>query len=73
MAFTTKDHDNDKQSYNCALSYKGAWWYNDCYSSHLNGLYRNGANDVEGVVWRGWKPDFYNLKGSEMKMRPTVF
>ncbi|CAH3040524.1 unnamed protein product [Porites lobata] len=36
MLFSTKDRDNDKGSSSCALRYKGAWWYSDCYLSNLN-------------------------------------
>jgi ficolin len=25
--FTTNDQDNDVYSANCAISFKGAWWY----------------------------------------------
>ncbi|KAL9972078.1 hypothetical protein ACROYT_G018318 [Oculina patagonica] len=60
MAFPTKDQDNDKQaSYNCAVNYKGAWWYKSCYSSNLNGNYGDSNYD--------WS---WSLKGSEMKLKP---
>ncbi|XP_046860829.1 techylectin-5B-like [Xenia sp. Carnegie-2017] len=57
MKFSTKDSDNDIYSGNCATSNKGAWWYNDCYFSNLNG---------EFMQWSG----FYDLKTSEMKIKP---
>ena len=37
--FSTRDNDNDAWSQNCAAVYGGAWWYNRCFSSNLNGKY----------------------------------
>jgi len=52
MAFTTKDRDNDgHSSTNCALHYKGGWWFNNCHHSNLNGLYLNGKSTSQGVTW----------------------
>ena len=40
MAFSTKDRDNDNaNSFNCAASYKSAWWNNSCLRTNLNGYY----------------------------------
>ena len=51
MSFTTKDRDNNKYSAkNCALEFKGAWWYKSCHSSNLNGLYLNGKDDCQGIL-----------------------
>lgn len=73
-AFTTKDRDNDGNSANCANHEKGAWWYNNCHWSNLNGLYLNGKiNDDRGMVWYHWKNSHYSLKRSEMKIRPSDF
>lgn len=31
--FSTKDQDNDNNpTANCAVDYKGAWWFDNCYS-----------------------------------------
>ena len=35
MKFTTKDHDNDIYDSNCAIKFKGGWWYSNCHSSNL--------------------------------------
>ncbi|KAH8308061.1 hypothetical protein KR059_005827, partial [Drosophila kikkawai] len=32
MQFSTKDRHNDKSTdLECAVYYKGAWWYNSCF------------------------------------------
>ena len=46
MPFSTHDRDNDRSGGNCATSTQGAWWYNYCTHSNLNGLYLNGQSDV---------------------------
>ncbi|ELU13302.1 hypothetical protein CAPTEDRAFT_154722 [Capitella teleta] len=72
-AFTTKDQDNDlRYGLNCALYYSGAWWYNACYHSNLNGVFLNGvyAGVQRGVTWNKWKGDLYSMPFREMKIRP---
>ncbi|XP_031553992.1 techylectin-5B-like [Actinia tenebrosa] len=69
MAFTTKDCDNDANSGNCAVDYKGAWWYQSCHHSNLNGLYHHGKNAGAGVAWYHWTS--YTAKRAEMKIRPV--
>ncbi|XP_038060851.1 microfibril-associated glycoprotein 4-like [Patiria miniata] len=66
--FTTKDRDNDQY---CAKKYKGAWWFNDCWYSHLNGPYYpdENAGSNMGVQWFAWKSRDYSLKECSMKMR----
>ncbi|KAI0243248.1 Techylectin-5A [Lamellibrachia satsuma] len=77
MSFSTEDKDNDLHRRNCALDNKGGWWYNSCYSSSLNGVYRTAwyAHDTDtfadGVAWFTWKEsEFYSLKKVELKIRP---
>ena len=51
MRFTTKDKDNDvNKGRNCALVYKGGWWYNGCHSANPNGLYKGGGY-AQGITW----------------------
>lgn len=73
MAFSTRDRDNDKYSSNCAMLNRGAWWYKNCHSSNLNGLYLPGQIDAKGMSWWGWKKSYYSFKRSDMKIRPKDF
>ena len=73
MLFSTKDRDSDRNSGNCALTYKGGWWYNSCHYSNLNGVYLNGKDDSKGMCWYHWKNNYYSFKRSEMKIRPQNF
>ncbi|XP_019854696.1 PREDICTED: fibrinogen C domain-containing protein 1-like [Amphimedon queenslandica] len=67
MRFSTRDNDNGNL---CALAYTGAWWYDNCYRSNLNGRYFNtSTNSEQGIVWLHWKNAFISLKFSEMKTR----
>ena len=72
MKFSTKDEDNDTQgNNNCAVQFKGAWWYASCHQSNLNGKYLSGHTEsfADGVNWYHWKDYHYSLKISEMKLR----
>ena len=73
--FSTKDQDNDVWSKNCAVQFKGAWWYTACHNSNLNGLYHHGkhSSSSDGVNWGAWKGHNYSAKRAEMKIRPVNF
>jgi len=71
MAFSTKDRDNDRgSSRNCAVEYTGAWWYNICHHSNLNGQYLGDKRDDRGARWSGFRSNL-SLKFTEMKLRPS--
>ncbi|XP_007894583.1 fibrinogen-like protein 1-like protein [Callorhinchus milii] len=36
MKFSTFDRDQDRYGSNCAHSYQGGWWFNNCYRAVLN-------------------------------------
>ena len=55
MKFSTPDNDNDKNSGNCAASYKNGWWFNSCH--HIS------INQQPPYVYG-------NVLFSEMKIRP---
>jgi len=74
-AFSTKDRDNDNSSGNCAVSFKGGWWFNSCVTGNLNGFYYHGhhSSDHDGIDWRSWKGRNYSAKRAEMMTRPVDF
>ena len=72
--FSTKDRDNDKSSLHCANLVRGAWWFNDCRESSLNGVYYHEKSDGQFsdtycIYWGKSCP----FKRAEMKMRPVGF
>ena len=75
MQFTTYDRDNDRVSnVNCASTAysRGAWRYSNCGNSNLNGLYRDGRSDSDGVTWHHFNAtasSWRTLRYSDMKLR----
>ncbi|XP_072344357.1 tenascin isoform X10 [Scyliorhinus torazame] len=67
--FSTKDRDNDVAVTNCALSYKGAWWYKNCHRVNLNGRY-GSLSHSQGINWYHWKGHEHSIEFVEMKLRP---
>ena len=54
LKFSTFDYDNDKHSGNCASIYKSGWWFDGCFYTNLNGVYRYGgkvSSCPSGIHW----------------------
>ncbi|KAK3514893.1 hypothetical protein QTP70_033821, partial [Hemibagrus guttatus] len=70
--FSTYDHDNDIAVTNCALSYKGAFWYKNCHRVNIMGRYGDNSHS-KGVNWFHWKGHEHSIEFAEMKIRPSNF
>lgn len=63
--FKTKDKPGQEK---CPITFVGAWWYNGCHSSNLNGQYGDN-NYGKGLNWYTWRGYYESLKRTEMKIR----
>ncbi|XP_062552867.1 fibrinogen-like protein 1 [Armigeres subalbatus] len=63
MKFSTPDNDNDVWDGNCAELYKSGWWFNECHTVNLNGMYRNNTQ-FDKIIWDG-----KTLKEAQMMIR----
>uniref|UniRef100_A0A673B3T0 Zmp:0000000846 n=1 Tax=Sphaeramia orbicularis TaxID=375764 RepID=A0A673B3T0_9TELE len=70
--FSTYDNDNDIAVTNCALSYKGAFWYKNCHRVNLMGKYGDNSHS-KGINWFHWKGHEHSIEFAEMKLRPANF
>ncbi|XP_037835407.1 tenascin isoform X3 [Kryptolebias marmoratus] len=70
--FSTYDNDNDIAVTNCALSYKGAFWYKNCHRVNLMGKYGDNSHS-KGINWFHWKGHEHSINFAEMKIRPANF
>jgi ficolin len=76
MKFSTKDQDYDTSPSSCAQLYNGAWWYQNCHATNLNGAYLRGHHPAiyaQGVTWYSFRGQYYSLKRTEMKIPPIWF
>ncbi len=66
--FSTRDYSGNGGD--CATDYNGAWWYNDCLQSNLNGFNYQQRSIVsgKGIVWQTWRGKMHSLKTSEMAL-----
>ncbi|XP_052870905.1 fibrinogen-like protein A [Anopheles cruzii] len=70
MKFSTYDRDNDiLEPGNCAVMNEGAWWYKNCYSSNLNGRYKD-INKKKMINWYAYNNSLEGLSFSRMMIRP---
>lgn len=75
--FSTPDEDNDGSTDHCASDYSSGWWYHDCHSSHLNGIYyATGAHPTpvvvyDGIIWSAWLGQSKSMKTVVMAVRPA--
>jgi len=75
MEFSTKDRDNDKYGLgSCSQDNQGAWWYNYCHYSNLNGKYLTVPHKLSysAVAWYHFKDNWNSLRRAEIKVRPTA-
>ncbi|KAK7940469.1 hypothetical protein WMY93_003795 [Mugilogobius chulae] len=72
FSFSTFDKDQDSgRDINCAKTYLGAWWYEQCHYANPNGVYLWGSSTHGlGINWFSWKGYEYSLKAITMKIRP---
>lgn len=62
-SFSTFDKDNDSAITNCALSYKGAFWYKNCHRVNLMGRYGDNNHSQVSLVSEG-----FVLEGEELQL-----
>ncbi|XP_071945925.1 ficolin-2-like [Antedon mediterranea] len=63
QCFSTRDKDNDDREDECAKIFKGAWWFQSCYTCYLNGEYGNSFNCFTNTR------NHLALSWAEMKMK----
>ena len=65
--FSTHNKDNDNNSGNCATSYRGGWWYNNCAQGKLTGEPYSSSTSYNYVKWPGVSS--YALYEATMEIR----
>ena len=76
LRFTTIDQDNDNYARgSCSRLFHGAWWYDTCHESNLNGKYLYGPHSTyaDGIEWKSFRGYKNSLKATEIKIRPKSF
>ncbi|XP_053674432.1 fibrinogen C domain-containing protein 1-like [Anopheles nili] len=63
----------DRRQNECPEHYQGAWWFLQCYDSHLNGVYTPGLQQTYGgIIWHTFRGDFESLRATRMLVRPLA-
>lgn len=72
--FSTYDRDNSLYKVNCAVRFRGGWWYSNCLGGNLNGLNLNGYHDSlgDGIVWEKSPMITYMLHYSYPKVQMMI-
>nr|XP_037290442.1 techylectin-5A-like [Rhipicephalus microplus] len=72
--FSTYDRDNSLYRLNCAVRFRGGWWYSNCLGGNLNGLNLNGHHDSlgDGIVWEKSPMITYMLHYSYPKVQMMI-
>lgn len=75
LKFSTPDRDNDNAIGLCTFGRKGAWWYNECTLTNLNGIYGNGdCLKLETCnFWYLLNKSFVGVKTSFMMVRRSEY
>eukprot|EP00828_Plagiopyla_frontata_P015494 TRINITY_DN2011_c0_g1_i2.p2 TRINITY_DN2011_c0_g1~~TRINITY_DN2011_c0_g1_i2.p2 ORF type:complete len:337 (-),score=57.10 TRINITY_DN2011_c0_g1_i2:94-1104(-) len=66
--FSTYDQDNDTWIYNCAVEYPSGWWFSNCHSTDLNGIYGNDLY-AKGVCYSSFKGYYQSLTKAIIKIK----
>lgn len=77
LQFTTLDRDNDQSpEINCAKYISSGWWFEQCFSANLNGIYYSDVTFFpdsrvpDGILYRAWQGLNTPLKTVVMAIRP---
>ncbi len=69
MPFATHDHNESPSK--CALRWQGAWWYNSCHESNLNGYNLNADGVRWGLTWNSWRGAGHSLGAARLALYPS--
>ena len=72
MMFSTKKHDNDLLTKNCAVIYNAPWWFAKCHSSLLTGEYGKNISYASGITWSSPWGYYTFARYAAMMIRPNT-